>query len=1113
MISHYTPCDEGYRIVGSPELFNRTLYGGHGNDHLAERFFTFAGDQPIVMGAVTDGLTRTDCAHAKCGALLAGVALTPGLWLPIYFYHGETGGDRTAGWFHEMPGTVATYREGWMEYRVSPFFQCFPRITAAIEVFPLRSLDGFLMHLEVSSDQRVHLVFGFGGVTGYKGHLGHQYFTARQFAPEDCAGNTVSIVDDRCAKVVGPRDADVRTEMTVMSSFDSRPAVADARTGRQPGLFLGSTAGGDAPMLRMSTNVVQGVTTRASVAVLRNASAEAASDVRGLLTVGAGHELAARTRHALHATASSLQVASGDRMLDLTVPGNVLALDACWHGNTFCHGSFDWHRPYLGWRNWYGATVAGWSHRVQQAFRTHAAHQVLESEGTERAAYAGPGPFAEIRNSTGFIPDMPDGRRTMFYNMQEVAVDMILHSIRWTGDFAYAREVFPVIDRVLAWESRVLDSDGDGLYENWLNTWISDAHSYNGGACTQSSVYNWRANTTMAALAEVLGLDGRRFSERAQRTREALFRDLWLPERGILAEYRDTVGNRLVHPSPELATIYHAIEAGIVDDFQAYQMLRFTETEIRNERSIARGGRLAWSSNWYPQLYSSCGLYTAENLHLAWAYFACGLRAKGHEILSAVVDSHFLGRVPGATGHCMTESGYSDGSHDFTDILSMHLRTVVEGVFGVRRDLLSRALRVAPAFPTEWTHASLATKEMHVQYERTGNRETLRVEPVGPLPERTVLILELPLRLTDVEGVTLDGEPLQEIGADGGYGIRPGIGLCSLVVRSPAGGSRALEIRHAGSPPPMVQGPGRVASGDAVSAEIIGGTLEGFLDPTSCLQDPATTPTSLHGRVSGTPGNHTVFLRAARGDWRGWMPLDLVVAESPRPALSAAGIPACWEPLDIGGHLRLPLDEIHRQEFRSPRPASYSIMTSLNGRFGWDWNQRGYNAVEVDDRLLRSCGGIIRSTSGIPFLTPPSGPNVACASVWDHFPTELVVPLRGRAEEIALFLVGVTNPMQSRVENGRVEVRYADADPGGAGGVTESLVNPVSFDDWLHAPLQTAHETLCWSDHNHGIVLRVALDPGRELDTLRVIAVANEVVIGVLGVTLKRPSRDREAGA
>ena len=97
-------------------------------------------------------------------------------------------------------------------------------------------------------------------------------------------------------------------------------------------------------------------------------------------------------------------------------------------------------------------------------------------------------------------------------------------------------------------------------------------------------------------------------------------------------------------------------------------------------------------------------------------------------------------------------------------------------------------------------------------------------------------------------------------------------------------------------------------------------------------------------------------------------------------------------------------------------------------------------------------------------------------------------------------MIGITNPMQSRVENGRFTLEYAD-------GKTQevSLVPPVNFDDWLVAAVQTANETVYFSDYNHGLVQRVTLDASRDLKSLTVRAVANETVVGILGVTIRRP--------
>ena len=87
--------------------------------------------------------------------------------------------------------------------------------------------------------------------------------------------------------------------------------------------------------------------------------------------------------------------------------------------------AYDWHAPYLGWRTWYGPTVIGWHDRVKKSFKTFADLQVAKTDKPEEVVYNG-GAISQLKNSYGFLPDMADGRKTIFYNMQEVGVDMIL---------------------------------------------------------------------------------------------------------------------------------------------------------------------------------------------------------------------------------------------------------------------------------------------------------------------------------------------------------------------------------------------------------------------------------------------------------------------------------------------------------------------------------------------------------------------------------------------------------------------------------------------------------------------------------------------------------------
>jgi len=70
--THYTPTDNGFAISGSPEVFNRMLYGSHKNDDKSGRFLTFAGDAPLFMGAVVDWNKGLTTLQEKSGVLCSG---------------------------------------------------------------------------------------------------------------------------------------------------------------------------------------------------------------------------------------------------------------------------------------------------------------------------------------------------------------------------------------------------------------------------------------------------------------------------------------------------------------------------------------------------------------------------------------------------------------------------------------------------------------------------------------------------------------------------------------------------------------------------------------------------------------------------------------------------------------------------------------------------------------------------------------------------------------------------------------------------------------------------------------------------------------------------------
>ena len=60
------------------------------------------------------------------------------------------------------------------------------------------------------------------------------------------------------------------------------------------------------------------------------------------------------------------------------------------------------------------------------------------------------------------------------------------------------------------------------------------------------------------------------------------------------------------------------------------------------------------------------------------------------------------------------------------------------------------------------------------------------------------------------------------------------------------------------------------------------------------------------------------------------------------------------------------------------------------------------------------------------------------------------------------------------------------------------------MDDWLTSALTTDAECFYFSDFNHATVQRIRIDADKELESVKIEAVANDVIIGVAGISISR---------
>jgi hypothetical protein len=243
-----------------------------------------------------------------------------------------------------------------------------------------------------------------------------------------------------------------------------------------------------------------------------------------------------------------------------------------------------------------------------------------------------------------------------------------------------------------------------------------------------------------------------------------------------------------------------------------------------------------------------------------------------------------------------------------------------------------------------------------------------------------------------------------------------------------------------------------------------------------------------------------------------------------------AGDEAGWEAVDLSASFNDRLTRIFENEYLRPRSPYVSLALPKQGIGSWvHWDEK----FEVDDSGLRAAarrgGGRFLLPQGIPFQTPGDGDakNVAFTSRWENYPSEVTVPLAGRASHIYLLMAGSTNWMQSRFDNGEVVVTYAD-------GSAEHLAlhNPTNWwpidqdyfiDDFafrrpepvpprvdLQSGLVRVLEPSEFKGRGGKVkggaanVLDLPLRADKELKSLTVRTLANEVVTGLMAATLAR---------
>lgn len=802
--------------------------------------------------------------------------------------------------------------------------------------------------------------------------------------------------------------------------------------------------------------------------------------------------------------ASRIRITTPDPYFNTLGGALAVAADGIWDGEVWLHGAIGWRMPLSGWRAAYTGDALGWHDRARTHFNAYAASQVTEvpntiphpAQDSALALARSEKKWGTPQYSNGYICRNPRRNDQMHhYDMNLCYIDELLWHFNWTGDLEYARRMWPVLTRHLAWEKRNYDPDNDGLYDAYACIWASDALYYNSGAVTHSSAYNYRSNRLAAMIAEKIGEDPAPYREEADRILKALNARLWMPERGHWAEFQDFMGHKRLHTSPGVWTIYHALDSDIADPFQAYLATSYVDREIphipvRGDGLKDEGYATISTTNWLPYSWSINNVAFAEVMHTALAYFQAGRADAGFHLLkSSVLDGMYLGESPGNFGQIsFYDAARGECYRDFGDPIGVASRVLIQGLYGILPDAMNGRLLVKPGLPSSWPFASLHTPDIDFDFKHT-NEAVTSYTIIHRLPAVRTLELQFPAQRSEVAKLTVNGKPATWTLVENSI-TRP-----VLSVITPASSDEKVEINI------------------EWGGEVLGSPTKSQIEAT-----PAEAPVR--------------FVPMQQGDMKWWAPIDNPMAadkgnSTQFSAFAKVNSSKC-EPVVMDEQFNSAVTDIFRNEYLSPRSPYTTLQIPKQGIGEWC---HPLHTVDIDDSGLRSSvqKGVLNTKLGVPFRTPAEGPNIAFTSLWDNYPDSLTVSLKGKASRAYLLMAGSTNHMQCHIDNGLIRVYYKD-------GTCDKMAlrNPdnwapiehIFFEDGMafnrHAPalyrlrLKTGEvsnnfgEELGFPgasrelDGGAAILLEMSLNPDKKLSHLVLETLSNDVVIGLMGITLQR---------
>lgn len=874
-----------------------------------------------------------------------------------------------------------------------------------------------------------------------------------------------------------------------------------------------------------------------------------------------------------------------------------VAADAIWESPTFLHGAVAWRMRLNAWRGAYAADALSWHNRAKEHFESYANSQVLKPDfspvemDTTRHLARHEEKMGTSVFSSGYISRNPnDNTKPHHYDMNLVFFDQLFSHFSYTGDKEFLKKMWPAMVRHMNWEKRNFKR-GD-LYDAYAAIWASDALQYSGGKVTHTSAYHYRANREMAKLAKIIGENPKPYEQEADAIAKAMKTELWIKDKGYFAEYKDALGNQLVHDKPGIWSVYHVSDAFLLNEFEDYQNLQYINHHTPKIPVMVRGAdtkdyfTLA-TTNWQPYDWSINNVALAENLQTALAYWQAGRNEDAYRLWKGnLMESMYYGISPGNFEQLSHYDAFRGELYrDFADPIGVAARTLTEGLFGVYPDLLENKISIKPGFPKDWNSAELKLPDWEYRFRRTSKKTEYLFTSKYRHP--VALEMQIPLNEANIRSVKVNGKK-----AD--WKIKLNSVLQPVIqFETPEGKDFRIEISGSGE---------EIKKEQTDYINYISENLQLNFDSKKKIKsvlDPQELIKNRNGNqfdLIREERKGTFFVQVEQNGTTWWQPVNVEIrfpletkwinkkleiqSRSANPVngnliinglteafsiqknqAATVEIPANYlnkgtnsielhyngikqtieitdwnienqgefNTISLASRYNEKVTEIFSQKYLSPRLNVPTLQLPWQGIGNWCYP---LITAQIDDSgLMNRRKNNEVDFLGIPFLIDRNDKNIAFASQWDNYPDSVEVPLTGKGRKIYFLMAGSTNPMQSQIVNGKITVRYTD------GSAAElELKNPTNwwpieqdlFDDNFafeipddkipyRVKLKTGElyrgGTLSkyssikgftdrQVDGGAATLLDLPIDPAKELKSVKLTAVSNDVVIGMMSVTV-----------